>query len=93
MFADRREEAIQSLSDRVLIHEHRMYPKAIQLYADKRLGVEETTTRDERSIRTSKAVQIDLSDDWETKWNERQRAFIDWQRKQWTERGKTMNEE
>ena len=93
MFAVRRDEAIQSLSDRVLIHEHRMYPKAIQLYADKRLNVEEITTHDERSIRTSKAVTIDLSDDWEKKWNERQRAFIGWQRKQWTERGKNMNEE
>lgn len=93
MFAARREKAIQSLSERVLIQEHRMYPKAIQLYADKRLGVGEITTHDERSIRTSKAVAIDLSDDWETKWNERQRAFIEWQRKQWTERGKTMNEE
>lgn len=93
MFAARREKAIQSLSERVLIQEHRIYPKAIQLYADKRLGVGEITTHDERSIRTSKAVAIDLSDDWETKWNERQRAFIEWQRKQWTERGKTMNEE
>jgi hypothetical protein len=70
-----------------------MYPKAIQLYAEKRLNVEEITTHDERSIRTSKAVTIDLSDDWEKKWNERQRAFIGWQRKQWTERGKNMTEE
>ena len=93
MFAHRREDAIQSLSDRVLIHEHRTYPKAIQLYADKRLRVDETTTHDESSIRTSKVVAIDLSDDWERKWNERQRVIIEWQRKQWSERGRRMDEE
>jgi len=92
-FAVRRDAAIQSLSERVLIHEHRTYSKAIQLYADKRLRVNELTTHDERNIRTCKSVAIDLSDDWEKKWNERQRAFIEWQRKQWAERGRTVNEE
>ena len=93
MFAAKREEAIQSLSDRVLLHEHRIYSKAIQLYAEDRLRVEETTTHDEHDIRTIRAVATDLSDDWEKKWSERQRPFIEWQRKQWTELGKTVNEE
>ena len=93
MFADRREEAIQSLSDRVLIHEHRTYPKAIQLYADKRLRVEETTTHEEQRIRTRRTVAIDLSDNWETRWNKRQQAFVEWQRKEWAERGRNVDEE
>jgi phosphoribosylglycinamide formyltransferase-1 len=93
MFATRREEAIQSLSDRVLLHEHRMYPKAIQLYAEDRLRVEETTTHDEHDIRTIRSVATDLSDDWEKKWIEKQRPFIEWQRKEWTDRGKIVNEE
>ncbi len=93
LFATKREEAIQSLSERVLVHEHRMYPKAIQLYADKKLRVHEITTHDEHNIRTYRAVAIDLSDDWENEWNQRQRTFIEWQRKQGTERERTLNEE
>ncbi len=93
MFANRREGAIESLSDRVLTREHRMYPKAIQLYADKRLQVDEITTHDERSIRTYRTVAIDFSDNWENKWNERQQAFVEWQRKQWAERGRSIDEE
>jgi phosphoribosylglycinamide formyltransferase-1 len=92
-FAAKREEAVQSLSERVLVHEHRIYSKAIQLYADNRLRVNETTTHDKHNIRTYRAVAIDLSDDWENDWNQRQRAFIEWQRKQWADRGRTLNEE
>jgi phosphoribosylglycinamide formyltransferase 1 len=92
-FSTKRKEAIQSLSDRVLVHEHRMYSKAIQLYADKRLEVDEVTTHDDHNIRTYKAVAIDLSENWEKKWRERQQAFIDWQKNQWAESGKTLTEE
>ena len=93
LFATKRDETIQSLSERVLVHEHRIYSKAIQLYADKRLRVHEITTHDEHNIRTYRAVSIDLSDEWENEWNQRQRAFIEWQRKQWTDSGRTLNEE
>jgi len=93
MFATRREEAIQSLSDRVLLQEHRMYPKAIQLFAEDRLRVQESTTHDEHDIRIIRSVATDLSDDWEKKWSEKQRPFIEWQRKEWTDRGKILNGE
>lgn len=93
MFANRREDATQSLSDRVLIHEHRAYSKAIQLYADDRLRVDEIKTTGGEGYRVNRAVAVDLSDDWESKWNERQRKFIEHQRMTWAARGKDINEE
>lgn len=93
MFAIKREEAIQSLSDRVLLHEHRIYPEAIQLYAEDRLRVQETATHDEHEIRTIRSVATDLSGDWEKKWRDRQRSFIEWQKRQWIERGMILSED
>ena len=93
MFTDNREAAIESLCERVLIHEHRIYSKAIQLYADKRLRISEILSQNEATARTSRVVIIDLSGDWDKKWNERQQVFIDWQRKQWAARRKHIDEE
>jgi folate-dependent phosphoribosylglycinamide formyltransferase PurN len=93
MFKERREDAIQSLSDRVLIHEHRIYSKAIQLYADGRLKVDEVLTRGEEEARINRVVLIDLRDNWESKWNERQHAFVEAQRAAWVARGVLIDEE
>lgn len=82
LFKNRREDAIQSLSDRVLIHEHRIYSKAIQLYADRRLRVYEAVTSG-KEAQANRVVSIDLHDDWEKKWNERQRIFIESQKPAW----------
>jgi phosphoribosylglycinamide formyltransferase-1 len=82
MFKEKREDAIQFLSDRVLVHEHRIYSKAIQLYADGRLKVEEVPSRAEET-RVNRVVSVDLQDDWEKKWNERQRIFIEQQKTEW----------
>jgi len=93
MFRESREDAIQSLSDRVLIHEHRVYSKAIQLHADGRLRVEEFARRDEGETRVSRVVAVDMSGDWEKKWSERQRIFIESQKAAWTASGKHIVEE
>jgi len=93
MFRDSREDAIQSLSDRVLIHEHRIYSKAIQLYADGRLRVDEFVSRDQGEARVSRVVAVNLSGDWEKKWSEKQRVFIERQKAAWAARGKHIEEE
>ncbi len=93
LFRESREDAIQSLSDRVLIHEHRVYSKAIQLYTDGRLRVDEFVSHGEGETRTSRVVAIDLSDDWERKWSERQRIFIEHQRAEWAAKGRHIVEE
>lgn len=60
----------ESLGQRILIHEHRTYPKAIQLHADERIQVKD-----------GKAV-IDWGGNWEDQWNRRQKAFIRYQTEQ-----------
>lgn len=57
----------ESLAERILIQEHRTYPKAIQLHTDGRIAV-----------RDGKAM-IDLSGGWLERWNRRQEAFINYQ--------------
>ncbi|MGB9659882.1 MAG: phosphoribosylglycinamide formyltransferase [Nitrososphaerales archaeon] len=69
----------ETLSDRILVFEHRIYSKAIQLHADGRLKIE------------GRRVRIDYSDNWEEKWNERQRAFIEYQKDKWAKEGKPLD--
>ena len=57
----------EALAERILIQEHRTYPKAIQLHTDGRIAV-----------RDGKAM-IDLSGGWLERWNRRQEAFINYQ--------------
>lgn len=67
-------DTVSTLSDRILIFEHRTYPKAIQLHADGRIEIEDGRTR------------IDYSGDWEKKWDKRQKKFIEQQRKAWKDK-------
>ena len=65
-----RGETPESLGDRILIHEHRTYSKAIQLHVDERIHVKD-----------GKAV-IDYGGNWEDQWNRKQEAFIRYQTEQ-----------
>lgn len=91
LFKNNREDAVQSLSDRVLIYEHRIYSKAIQLYADGRLKLEQLSSSGEEA-RPSRVVAVDLSGGWERKWNERQQRFIEKQKALWATRGRQVEE-
>ena len=57
----------ETLAQRILKFEHRLYPKAIQLHVDGRLKLE------------GRRVRIDYGGGWEERWNERQRAYIEHQ--------------
>ena len=57
----------ETLAQRILRFEHRLYSKAIQLHVDGRLKLE------------GRRVRIDYSGGWEERWNERQRAYIEHQ--------------
>jgi phosphoribosylglycinamide formyltransferase-1 len=63
-------DTLESLTERILVQEHRTYPKAIQLHADERVVV-----------RGGKAV-VDWSGGWEERWNRRQEPFIQHQAEQ-----------
>jgi phosphoribosylglycinamide formyltransferase 1 len=73
LFLQNPEKAVDSLSARVLVHEHRLYPKAIQLHSDKRLEVVKNKTIG------NYVVTIGSSGDWGKNWNEKQKPFIDFQ--------------
>jgi phosphoribosylglycinamide formyltransferase-1 len=75
----REDDTEESLSDRILIFEHRLYPKAIQLHADERLRIE------------GRRVSIDYGGDWEERWNERQRVYIEYQKEIWEKDGKSLD--
>jgi len=74
------ERAVERLSDRVLVHEHRLYSKAIQLHADGRIRLEGDKTF------------IDYSGSWEEKWKERERAFIEHQKRYWAGKKHVLDE-
>ncbi len=59
-----------TLAERVLIHEHCSYAKAIQLHADDRIRL------------TDSQVKIDWSGNWEYNWNQRQEIFTGLQAEQ-----------
>ncbi len=82
LFSVNREQAVQMLSDRVLIQEHRLYSKAIQLYTNKLLDVNEFPVEAGTSHR--KIVSVHSSADWEIEWTLRQRKFIEHQKESWT---------
>lgn len=69
----------ESLSKRILVFEHRIYSKAIQLHADNKLEVE------------GRRVKVNKDSLWERNWKKRQREFIENQ-KDALERGKSFRE-
>jgi len=76
----REDDTEETLSDRILVYEHTLYPKAIQLHVDGRLKIE------------GRKVKIDYSKSWAEKWKKRQRVYVEYQRKRWAEEGKHMDE-
>jgi len=69
----------ETLSDRILVFEHRLYPKAIQLHFDGRLKIE------------GRRVRIDYKDNWEDAWDKRQRVYIEYQKDKWEKEGKSLD--
>jgi len=63
-------DTIISLSARVLVWEHRTYPKAIQIHIDNEFGRRKNLTEDEL-----------INDAWEMKWNLRQENYLEFQKR------------
>ena len=75
-----RERAVEMLSERVLVHEHRLYSKAIQLHAEGRIRV-----LGDKTI-------VDYDEDWEEEWREREQPFIEHQRRYWAGKRHALEE-
>ena len=61
-------DTIKSLSDRILVWEHRTYSKAIQIHVDNIL-----------ESRSRLSEQNLIEDEWEKSWNDRQKNYIIYQ--------------
>jgi len=70
----------ETLSERILIHEHRAYSKAIQLHIDGRLKVEEKT------------VRVDDSGKWMKQWEAREKTYIQFQANELLKEGKRIED-
>ena len=67
----REDDTESTLADRILVFEHRILSKAIQLHANGRLEVD------------GRNVKIDYDGGWEEEWSERQQDFVEHQRESW----------
>ncbi len=83
------DDTVDSLADRVLVFEHRLYPKAVQLLVDGRLRVETVEAGDGGKDRV---VRIDYGGGWEERWMERQKRYVDLQEERWKGEGKPLEE-
>jgi len=73
-------DSAHTLADRILVYEHRLYSKAVQLHIDGRLKV------------VGRNVEKDYSGNWEEEWNERQKAYIEYQKAEWAKIGKPLED-
>jgi len=71
VFSKNQDLAVDMLAKKVLKFEHKLYPKALQLQADKRIKVESLNLEG----REVNFVRIDYSNNWEKEWEERQRKY------------------
>lgn len=72
-------DTVGSLSRRILVFEHRVYSKAIQLHADDKLTVR------------GRKVKVDADESWKEDWKRREKGFIEHQEKA-LEEGKVVRE-
>lgn len=73
-------DTAETLAERVLVMEHRTYPKAIQLHADNRAKFE-----------NNKLVVDSTSDGWDKKWNDKQIKYFLYQRDELKKENKELS--
>jgi phosphoribosylglycinamide formyltransferase-1 len=97
------EEKLGIMADRVLMYEHRLYSRVIQAVADGKLEVRTERVKaprvaeeggriryvEEEVERTYAILNIDGA--WVQQWRERQRAYVEFQLKEWRDSGKPMH--
>ncbi|MFN7105543.1 MAG: phosphoribosylglycinamide formyltransferase [Pyrobaculum sp.] len=93
-----REEKIQLLADRVLIFEHRLYPRVLQAVADGLLELGEEVVKVPKVVEEGgrlrlveeeavvKRAVLRIDDAWRREWEERQKVFIQRQLEEWRDR-------
>lgn len=79
---------VDLLANRVLIHEHRLYSEAIQLFADGKITVENHPIKERKNgdeiVDEKNVVIIQCYNEWHEKWIEKQKVFAEYQKRQWS---------
>ncbi|WP_455281989.1 formyltransferase family protein [[Eubacterium] cellulosolvens] len=82
---------VQFLSDRVLVLEHRLYSKAVQLFADSLIETKTFCMEEDTELGKCKdeidVVEIRCDKEWEKSWSARQSRYIEFQEENLAERG------
>lgn len=84
------EDKVSLLADRVLVHEHRLYSKVIQLQVDGRIKLERREAEREGRLTEISLAVPDYGGSWLSDWEARQTKFVDFQKKVWSEQGKPL---
>jgi len=74
------DDTVHTLADRILVYEHRLYSKAIQLHIDGRLKI------------VGRSVEKDYSGNWIEEWDERQKKYIEYQKAEWAKIRKPLED-
>jgi phosphoribosylglycinamide formyltransferase-1 len=97
------EEKLSIMADRVLMYEHRLYSRVIQAVADGRLEVRTEKVKAPRVVEEGGRIRyveeevertyaiLNIDGAWMQQWRERQRAYVEFQLKEWRDSGKPMH--
>lgn len=92
------EEKVRLIADRVLIFEHRLYSKVLQAVADGLLELWEERVKAPRVVEEGGRIRVEeveaavkravlrIDEAWRKAWDERQRAYVELQLKEWADR-------
>jgi len=97
------EEKLGIVADRVLMYEHRLYSRVIQAVADGRLEVRTEKVKAPRVVEEGGRIRyieeevertyaiLNIDGAWMQQWRERQRAYVEFQLKEWRDSGRPMH--
>jgi phosphoribosylglycinamide formyltransferase-1 len=97
------EEKLGIVADRVLMYEHRLYSRVIQAVADGKLEVRTEKVKAPRVVEEGGRIRyveeevertyaiLNIDGAWVQQWRERQRAYVEFQLKEWRDSGRPMH--
>jgi len=78
-------DTAETLADRILVYEHRMFPRAVQMIADKIVEPPEPGDRKVKMVLTGEEWV-----EWEKEWDKRQEKYVVFQEEEWEKAGKPL---
>jgi phosphoribosylglycinamide formyltransferase-1 len=97
------EEKLGIVADRVLMYEHRLYSRVLQAVAEGKLEVRTEKVKAPRVVEEGGRIRyveeevertyaiLNIDGAWVQQWRERQRAYVEFQLKEWRDSGRPMH--